>query len=157
MGCEPERSFAFLKEGGGHPPQPRPAGAAERLRQGEHFGFGVCDGQGVFEVGGKAAVEGADRPVVGVAPRAPVANVYHGLDRYHHAGAEDGAGVWSAVVGYLRVLVHVAADAVADVLADDGEAFSFDPGLNGGADLADAGPAARGGNAPPEGLAGYLD
>src|SRR2546428_5432834 len=127
------------------------------LRQRQDFGFAVCDSEGVLEVGGETAVEGADGPIVGVAFGAPVADVDHGLDRDDHAGPQDGAGVGRAVVRDLRVLVHVAADAVPDVLADDGEALAFDPGLDGGADLADAGGAARGRNAPPEGLAGYLD
>src|SRR5206468_395981 len=74
-----------------------------------------------------------------------------------HAGPEHGARVGGAVVGYLRVLVHLAADAVADVFADDGKALPFDPGLDGGADLADTGAATGGGNSPPERLAGNLD
>ena len=53
--------------------------------------------------------------------------------------------------------MHLAADAVADVFADDGKALPFDPGLDGGADLADASAATGGGNSSPERIAGDID
>src|SRR4029453_9970414 len=107
--------------------------------------------------GGEAAGERAARPFVGVAPGAPVADVNHRLDGDDHAGPEHWARVGCAVVGDLRVLVHVAADTVTDGLPDDGEVLPFDPRLNGRADLADPGTAVRGRDPPPDRFARHLD
>src|SRR3989304_9921357 len=107
------------------------------LRQSQHFRFAIANGKRVLEVGGQPPVQRPHRPVVRIALRPPVAGVDHRLDSDDHPLFEDGPGLRVAdnVVRHLRVLVHLAADAVTDVLADDGEALTFDVRLDGSADL----------------------
>ena len=62
-----------------------------------------------------------------------------------------------AVVGHLRELVHVPADAVADVLAHDRVPVGLDERLDGGADVADVVARPGGGDAEVERLAGGVD
>src|SRR5438046_1227959 len=103
-------------------PSPRPS---PRSREGVKCPFGehdrplFCDSDGVLKVGGQRSVGGADRPAVGLHVDLVGAGVDHGLDRQRHAGLETRRGAGDAEVGDLGVLVHLAADPVADELADD--------------------------------------
>ena len=76
-------------------------------------------GDGMLEVGRHRAVGGDDRPVVRLDPGVVAAQGEHRLDGQAQAGLELAAGAAGAVVGDLRLLVHLGPDAVADELADD--------------------------------------
>src|SRR3972149_683774 len=127
------------------------------LRQRQHFGATITDGDGVLEVGGEAAVYGADRPVVIVAPGAPVTHVHHGLQGQHHALHQDGPPVRRAVVRHLGILVHLTADAVAHVLSHHREAEGLRVLLDGAGDGPQRGSGPGGLEALPEGIVGHLD
>src|SRR4051812_6938792 len=104
---------------------------------GEDAGAVLRDGDGELEVGGQRAVGRIDGPVVIAEADVGAARVDHRLDGEHHARLEQGAAPRLAVVGDLRVLVHVAADAVADQRADDRQALGLDPLLDGVRDVAE--------------------
>ncbi len=73
------------------------------------------------------------------------AGVHHGLDGEAHAHLEAGASASYAHVRDVRVLVHLAADAVAAEVGDDAAAGGAGDLDDGGADVADAGaPSSRG-------------
>src|SRR3989304_3829985 len=78
------------------------------LWQSQDFRHSVSDRQSVLEMGRKAPVQRPHGPVVRVALGPPVADVDHRLDGDHHPLPEKGAGTGGAVVGHLRVLVHLA-------------------------------------------------
>ena len=65
-----------------------------------------------------------DGPVVREDVGSMVAEREHRLDREAQAGLELAPAATGAVVGDLRFLVHLGADAVADELADDAEAVA---------------------------------
>src|SRR3954451_18252651 len=80
---------------------------------------------------GEGAVLGVHRPAVVAHADHVAAGGDHRLDGEDHALLEGDALVWGAVVGDLGLLVHLAADAVADEGADDGEALGLDVLLDG--------------------------
>ena len=85
----------------------------------------VVQRHGVLPVGGPGAVDGDDGPVVGQHPgRRGRRRVSIGSIARHMPGAHASARVAGAVVEDVRVLVHLGADAVADVLLDDAVAGS---------------------------------
>src|SRR3954454_22744153 len=84
------------------------------------------DGDRELEVGGQRPVLGVDRPAVVAHADLVAARVDHRLDREAHARLEQRALAGIAVVGDLRLLVHLAADAVADERADDRQALALD-------------------------------
>ncbi len=100
----------------------------------------------MLPVGAVTAVDGRDGPVVILDVRRLAAGCDHGLDRQHQSGLDVRSGVGRAVVEDARRLVHLASDAVADVLAQDAVglprdlrvALRLDVPLDGRADLADA-------------------
>src|SRR3954454_3842406 len=92
----------------------------------------------VLEVGRQRPVLAVDRPVVGRHADRVVADGHHRFDGQNHALLELLAGPGLAVVRDLRVLVHVAADPVADERADDAEAVGLDALLDRVADVAEA-------------------
>src|SRR5689334_8445564 len=91
---------------------------------------------GVLAVGGEAAVAGEDGPAVGPALDVVAPRRDHRLDREHHPRRQLRAAAGRPVVRDLRVLVHAAADAVADEASDDAEAASLDDLLDGVAHVA---------------------
>ncbi len=92
----------------------------------------------MLEVGGVAAVDGYGGPTVFKYLHFRASGVDHWLDGEDHAGLEARAFAGGAEVGHLGVFVHGAADAVADELADDAEAFGLAELLDGGGDVAEA-------------------
>ena len=99
-------------------------------------------------MGGWFAIGGDDCPAVSQNFHAAGAHVDHGLDGEDHAGLELRAGAFAAVIRDLRLLVELAADAVADKFADDAVAVGDDLILDGGAQIAEA--AALGGEGDGE-------
>src|SRR5688572_2531650 len=79
-------------------------------------------GDRVLEVGGERTVDGGDRPVIGEDMGAVVTQREHGLDGEAESRFELATLAAGAVVGDLRLLVHLGADAVANELADHAEA-----------------------------------
>src|SRR6478735_9477934 len=113
-------------------------GGAAESGEGEDFGAGLRDQQGVLELRGPLVVSGHDGPVVG--PHVPIdcAQREHGLDREDHTGFHDG------VVGGGRVVVRDdqpgvegLADAVPGEIPDDAVAEALGVGLDGPADHVD--------------------
>ena len=88
-------------------------------------------------VGSGLAVTGDNAPLVGQQPHLAASHGDHRLDGDGHALLEHQAGTWRAVVGYGRVLVHLAANAMAGELADDAEAGFLRMLLDDSADVAD--------------------
>src|SRR5918998_628851 len=126
---------------------------------GEHPRAVLGDGQGVLEMGRERAVRGVDRPPVPLAEAYVVATERdHGLYREGHPGKEPRPGARPAVVGDLRVLVHLAPDPVGDEVPYDAVAPRLGQLLYGVADVPEVVAGARllGGRlqAPPGGLAG---
>src|SRR5438094_700679 len=102
----------------------------------EHDGPLFCDSDGVLKVGGQGAVRGADRPAVRLHEDLVAAGVDHGFDRQGHPRLEPRRGARRPKVRDLRVLVHLAADAMPDELPDDREAGRLDVLLDRGRDVA---------------------
>src|SRR5687768_10080792 len=105
----------------------------------------------------QAVVLGDDGPAVGQLADARLAGVDHGLDREGHARLERHAGAGAAVVQDLRLLVELAADAVAAELAHHGVAVLLGVGLDGRAEVAQAHARADLADALPHALVGHLD
>ena len=121
------------------------------------FRFAVGDRERVLEVGGEAAVHAcapSSCPASRFVRQSPTLTI--GSMAMTMPGRRSGRSP-GTVVRDLRVLVHLAADAVADVLADDREALAFDVGLDGCADLADPRAGAGGADATPERLSRDID
>src|SRR5579885_71218 len=91
----------------------------------------------VLEVSRERAVDGGDRPAVVMDVHVRAAGGDHRLDRERHPRHEAGPGVPHDEVRHLRVLVVVAADAVADEAPDDREARLLDRLLDRRRDVAD--------------------
>ena len=85
---------------------------------------------------GQAAIFGFYRPPVFHGADAVVAGVDHRFDGKGHARLQHYAAIIGVVVQHLRLFVETFADAVAAVLAHDGEVVRFDIFLNGAAQLA---------------------
>jgi hypothetical protein len=78
----------------------------------------VRDRNGVFEVAGHAAIFGHGGPIVFEYLYVRGPGVYHGFNRDDKAGFQAFPTTRVAVVRHLRVFVHLAANPVADELAD---------------------------------------
>ena len=83
-------------------------------------------------MGADAAVEGNGRPAVGQDLHLWRSSVDHRFDSQHHSGLESRTLAAGAEVGYLGILVHGSADAVADELLDDAETLGLAHLLDGG-------------------------
>jgi hypothetical protein len=109
---------------------------------GEGHGFGAVLGHedGVLELGGEAAVFGTNGPTVALALHGILdASVDHRLDGENEAGLEAlPAGFRCGNVGDSWRLMEIAADAVADIFLDDGEAELAGVADDGVADVGDA-------------------
>src|SRR5262249_20641909 len=88
-------------------------------RAGEDPGALIEDRDRVLEVRGHRAISGYCRPVVIQLLYVRGPGVYHGFDGDDKAGFHAFAIVWLAEIGDLRILVHLPAGAVADVLPDN--------------------------------------
>src|SRR5919198_5947972 len=86
------------------------------------------DSHAVLEVRGERAILGHDGPAIVERHRLAAAQVHHGLDREDDAGAQHRATATlaRAIVGHLGLLVHVASDAMAHVLAPEAQALLCD-------------------------------
>ena len=110
--------------------------AAGRKRH--HLVAGVGDEDRVLPLRRQRAVFRDDGPAVAhLADLAP-AGVDHRLDREHHARHQLVERAGAAVVQHLRLLVELAADAVAAELAHDRKAVALGEGLDRVADVAEA-------------------
>ena len=92
--------------------RPIPATAACHS-DGQDLGTVLGDGDGVLEMGGQRPVAGDDGPVVRAGWRLVPPEREHRLDGQAQAGLQLAAGPAGPVVGDLRLLVHLGADAVA--------------------------------------------
>src|SRR5919112_2824040 len=105
------------------------------LRQ--HHGAVFGDGDGVLEVGGEGAVSRVDGPSVPLAEAdTVVAERDHGLYGEGHPGEQARARIRAAVVRYLGVLMHLAADTVGDQVPYDPVSARLGEGLYGMAHVA---------------------
>ena len=107
-------------------------------------------------MGGGKTVGGDHGPAVGERLHAVGAEIDHGFDGEGHAGFDLLPGAAAAEVRNLRLLMHRAADAVADQVADDAETARLDQGLDGMGDVADAIADLRLADADVEGFLGGL-
>src|SRR5581483_877738 len=124
-------------------------------RQHLRLAFGHRDR--MLEVRRPASVDGRHRPVVLELARAPVAHRHHGLKRQHHALFQHRAAVGGPEVGHLGLLVHLAPDAVPDVLAHDAEAVLLDVRLDRVGYLAEPLPGAQVADPLGQRLARYVN
>src|SRR4051812_2967868 len=97
----------------------------------------IGDGDRVLEMGGEATIFGYSRPPIVFDQDLRAAGVDHRLDGDHHPGGQAAALGGVAVVRDVRVLVHGAADAVADELPDDRVTVGLGVRLDGPADVAE--------------------
>ena len=86
----------------------------------------------------KRSVGGHDRPFVGEHGRLRSAEVEHRLERKRHPGLDLEPAARCAVVWDVRGFVHLLADPMPDVLADDAETMRFRGCLHGVTDVAEA-------------------
>src|SRR5436190_3336599 len=99
---------------------------------GQDTGAVLRDSDRELEVSGKRAIGRVHRPVVLAHADLGAAGVDHRLQSQDHPGLQRGALAGLAIVGDLRVLVHVAADSVTHQRADDREARQLDLALDRG-------------------------
>ena len=110
------------------------------------------DGHGLLEVHRGTPVPRAHLPAVGALHGASRAHVHHGLDGEYHAGQEFQPRTAAPEVGHIGILVHIASDAVAHILAHHAEARRLGHGLHRVPDVAEALLGAGGGQAFPHAL-----
>src|SRR5262245_31032501 len=92
---------------------------------------------GVLEVRAPAPVPRHHRPAVALRVHLGATDVDHGLDGQHLPHGQFETPSRPPVIGDLRVLVQLAADAVADQVAHHAEARGLDVALHRMADVAD--------------------
>ena len=68
---------------------------------------------------GGLTVESADGPAILIQPDGAIAHSDHGLDCDTHTGFQHDAVTSPTIVGHLRILVHLATDAMTGQLAYD--------------------------------------
>src|SRR5690606_35760876 len=90
---------------------------------------GFSDQYRVFPLRRQRMIFGDDRPAVGQKFHVALAGIDHRLDGDRHARNELETAARFAVVQDLGIFVKAATDAVAAVLADDGEAVFLDEAL----------------------------
>ncbi|GMA88050.1 hypothetical protein GCM10025868_33000 [Angustibacter aerolatus] len=132
-----------------------PGGTAVERRQ--HPQARLADGHGVLEVRRAGAVDRDDGPPVVQHAGVGVAPGEHGLDGDGEARLHPHALVAHAVVRHLRVLVHLGADAVTDVVLDDAVRRAVGGGdavLDRGPDVEQPTADAERGDALPHGVLG---
>ena len=112
-------------------------------RQREQLGLAIRDEDGVFIMGAEAAIPRDDRPAVAQRFDVVVARRDHRLDADRHALAQADAVTGYAEIRYARLLMHLAANAMAAQVADGGKPARLDVLLDGVADVADAVPLPR--------------
>src|SRR5881227_717979 len=83
----------------------------------------------VLEMARQGPVGTVNRPVVGTDADPVLARRGHRLDSENHPLLELRTGARLAVIRDLRILVHLAPDAVSDQRADDREAVGLDLAL----------------------------
>src|SRR5258705_1835077 len=123
----------------------------------QNLGAVLGDRDRVLEMGGQGAVAGHDGPAVGLDRYLVTAEGQHRLDREADARNELEAPDSGPVVGELRLLVHLGADAVADELADDAVAAGRGGVLDRGRDVAEVGAGNGGRDAGHHRQAGRVD
>src|SRR5688572_33283466 len=84
----------------------------------------------MLEMGRKRAVGSTHGPPVRIHTRFPGTEVEHRFDTDRHPGLELHPPPGHAQIGNLRLLVHLTADSVADVLSDDPDPVTLADGLN---------------------------
>src|SRR5690606_30380301 len=83
--------------------------------------------------------------------------IEHGLDAQGHPGAQFHSLARFSQVGHLGLLVHLAADAVSQILLDDPVTVVTPDFFDGGPDVAEAGAVAHRPEPGPETLLGAVD
>src|SRR5688572_10660135 len=124
---------------------------------GEDFVAFAGDRDGVLPLRRQAVVLGDDGPAVGQLADAGLAGVDHRLDREGHARLERHAGAGAPVVQDLRLLVELAADAVAAEFAHHRIAVLLGVRLDGGAQVAQPRARAHLADAEPHAFVRHLD
>src|SRR5579862_2255119 len=107
-------------------------------------------------MGSQRAIGRDDRPAIREHADVAAAEREHRLDREAHPGPELGAAVAGPVVRDLRLLVHVAADPVADEVPDDAVAVRLRDVLDRSPDVGDVVAGQRGGDAGHHAEAGGI-
>ena len=111
----------------------------------------------MFPLGGKRTVFGNHRPAVGEDAQVAFALVNHRFDSKNHAGLQNQALAFAAVVQDLRGFVKAASDAVAAKFLHDGIARVFGNLLAGVADIAERGAGFDGSDACHHGFVGNVN
>ena len=111
----------------------------------------------MFPLGGKRTVFGNHCPAVGEDAQVAFALVNHRFDSKNHAGFQNQALAFAAVVQDLRGFVKAASDAVAAKFLHDGIARVFGNLLAGVADIAERGAGFDGGDACHHGFVGNIN
>ena len=92
----------------------------------EDFCLSPADSNGMLEMSGWLSVSCTDGPtILCVHVDSPVAHGNHRLYGYAHPGFQHHAVSTSSVVGHLRILMHLATDAVSCQFTDDSVALCF--------------------------------
>src|SRR5712692_2993169 len=107
----------------------------------ERQGFCVIpgDGHGMFKMGGAAAIEGDNSPVIRENASLLCSHIDHRLNGDHHAWFQGIIWMpWLNIVQYLRVLVHTTAHAMPTILPYYREARLLNVLLYGPADVTHA-------------------
>ena len=127
------------------------------VERGQHPGAVHSQGKGVLEMGGLAAVAGDHRPLVLGEVGLLAAEGHHRLHGQRQTLDQLGAAAGSADVRDVRRLVHLGADAVADVVLEDAVvALAADVALDRVGDVGEPAAEARGGDAGPQRVLGDL-
>src|SRR5665811_201995 len=108
------------------------------LRQ--HPDSAIRETDGVLEVCRQTTVCGLHRPTISIDFGRLTAHIEHRLDADRHATPEFQPGSLGAVVGDLRILMHLAADSMTHVLSDHAKVLPFCLSLNGVTYVAQPGP-----------------
>ncbi len=111
----------------------------------------------MFKLGGGTAVGGAHRPSVGPAYTQVSAQIQHRLNGEGHAGPKAQTPSGSAVVGHLRLHVHLAPDAMTAVVPHKSVARLLSHGLYRSTHITEAGARVNRGHTGSKRTPGGLD
>src|SRR5437868_844442 len=99
----------------------------------------------MLEVGAETSIDGHCRPFIVEKPSVRLADIYHGLNREHHALTQSRTMSTGSIIGNLRLFVQPRSDSVTYKLANHAKSIRFDHLLHGRAHVAN-------GAANPSGL-----
>ena len=107
------------------------------FKRGQDFSLAASDGYRMLIMSCRFTITSAYSPTVGHQPNLAVAQGYHRLDGYAHAFFKHDAIATPSIVGYLRILVHLLANAMSGEFSHHSISMGFTKSLDCITDISD--------------------